>query len=537
DSSIIYTLKNNIGTDTSNAGLCFEAPIFNSPCKSCEEKCEETYTFTYKYLGVDYKVYRGNDYDFVGFTTDTNLVKALDISGSPMFKLVNIAYTDSLDSLIYECKRICNSTPIYNSNTECDILLAVLKSDLSPGGQYFDNRPQNPAYSINGSANYLDSNNTSNTSINYWLYTYADNSNYSTSFVQDFGNLIGLTGTSVNWNVVRERWPDISSKPGFDSLMNVFVQIHPEYCMWLSKCDRRDQECYCSTSEGQGQYLFGTLSEYEDAMYSINDDSTAIALNLFLPLGYELTAPLDIFNSSSVPANKCFGDPLLNTECVGNKDYVHIVYNKLFNSLEDNGTTFSIYEIMKDTSYRWLDISSYSGPRSSGFITYMKTLHGDGNIPGILSKYYDVDPIGTQMSWYSFFKGNYDFARALVKDSIIRNKYQLCSEVNPNHILTEILPNLNSLPSPLDTRIQHFPYLSALDEDGDGKIDIDLSLYGLDPTIYRSHVGFEVRIPYADIMHLDSLNEIAEDFCEGIVNNLPNLWLEKMENDLVGCKR
>src|SRR5690606_18565255 len=316
-----------------------------------------------------------------------------------------------------------------------------------------------------------------------------------------------------------------------------FVQIHPEYCMWLSKCDRRDQECYCSTSEGQGQYLFGTLSEYEDAMYSINDDSTAIALNLFLPLGYELTAPLDIFNSSSVPANKCFGDPLLNTECVGNKDYSHIVYNKLFNFLEDNGTNFSIYEIMVDTSYRWLDISSYSGPRSSGFITYMKILHGDGNIPGILSKYYDVDPVGTQMSWYSFFKGNYDFARAIVKDSIIRNKYQLCSEVNPNHILTEILPNLNSLPSPLDTRIQHFPYLSALDEDGDGKIDIDLSLYGLEPTIYTSHVGFEVRIPYADIMHLDSLNEIAEDFCEGIVNNLPNLWLEKMENDLVGCKR
>jgi len=531
DSSIVSHLNSVIGTDTSNASTCFTPPLYENPCMSCEQKCEDIYSFSYVYDSIAYKIYRVSDSVFVGLTTDSLIALITDESGSYLFKLITSTEADSIDNYIDNCKEICNTTPSYDSNNECDILLAVLKSDLSPGGQYFDNRPQDPNISGISNPNYLIASYSGPESINHWLINYADNYlGGGTSFAPNFAVLLG--DPTLTWNDIRNNWGTISSKPSFDSLMNEFVKIHPEYCMWKAKCENRNDTCRCN---GGTDRLYPTIADYENAMYNTYNDTSARDGYLFYPTGVvDLSTP-SIFHPSYIDPNICFDDPIIVPSCKGSKTGLEMVTEKLLNFIEDNGDFFSIYDILADTSYRWVDINTYSGPRTLAFVSYMQTLHGIGAQPGLLPSAFGVAPGPNQMSYYSYFRSNYDFLRATIKNELEMAKIFGCFP--SNHWLKPVLVDTSSLPSPLNSKVNELPYLSFLDMDGDGKFDIDLDAYGLGLTgTYISPVGFDIRIPYISLLTNNTPAGLTADFCNSLVSSMANQWLSSMQNMVSGCK-
>ncbi|WP_338356623.1 hypothetical protein [Yeosuana marina] len=120
---------------------------------------------------------------------------------------------------IVACKDQCEDyDPTQPLMSECDLKLELLKQDMSPGGQYFDNLPDvyKPAPDVNTlNANY---------DKNGWLNTISDQEFYKLRdcFGIDEGKREGL------FNEIRNNW-----KPEY---ADILVSLHPEWCAYKTLC-------------------------------------------------------------------------------------------------------------------------------------------------------------------------------------------------------------------------------------------------------------------------------------------------------------
>lgn len=527
----ISTLQNaviqNIGSDTSNAGPCFTPPDFAPPCNDCEQNCESSFKYEYSLNGIAYTVYHSATPGLAGLTTSAILAATTSENNTSLFGLISQTQSDSIENLIAECKNYCTQTPVLNSNTECDVILGALKRDLAPGGQYFDNLPKNPVVdTTNTDAEYYHSGEDNPRNINYWLF------NYASTFRSTFGNLVGIV--NAGWDTIRNRWGDIEAAPGFEALMDQFVQIHPEYCLWKARCENRDDSCSCSRPGAQ--QLYYSISQYENALYATNDDSTAKAQMLFLPLGNASFSSFDPIGITpqTLESNYCFKDPLLS-ECNDPMGiYTAMAVNHLNQYLIAGPETLSIWQVLEDpTGIHLLDTSTYTGPLPIGLITYMQTLHGNGTYPGLLAPF-GQSPAPGQLSIFSFFRSAYQAIRLLIFHRGETDAFAACAPAD--HPLFYFSQHSSSAPGALQPLVTQLPYLNTLDSNNDGYIDVNLALHNYATPPAMNFSGFQVRIPKLDLQIPPTLSGLSATFCDQMVNALPSLWIAEMES-LNGCVR
>ena len=104
----------------------------------------------------------------------------------------------------------------------CDDILEILKSDMSPGGRYFDNLP--------GS-------NTTSTNINGWLFANISNLYSGANIWSDMGFTNSSGTVLTSWDLIRNNWQNGWETQQFSNALtingqtyNSLVEFHPEYC-------------------------------------------------------------------------------------------------------------------------------------------------------------------------------------------------------------------------------------------------------------------------------------------------------------------
>jgi YD repeat-containing protein len=147
----------------------------------------------------------------------------LATDGSRVAEVVNGAVTtvydrnkwnivqDSIRACSARCAAVDLTQPLYS---ECDLKYELLKQDMSPGGQYFDNLPDqyldslrlNPAYDRNG-----------------WLDRVATRNPHFAEFVKCVGE-----GVYGNWDNVRNNW--------MPEYPDILIKLHPEWCAFQTLC-------------------------------------------------------------------------------------------------------------------------------------------------------------------------------------------------------------------------------------------------------------------------------------------------------------
>lgn len=159
-------------------------------------------------------------------------------------KITQIEY----DEMIKGCDVFCKQT------TPCDALYVQMVADMSPGGQYFDNLPQDAAYSTalgNGTTDDLLPASPNNT----WLDNNDGAFSYFFGVTGDLTVKLGQAGVVINtWTDVRNHWID-----GFEEIL---VEMHPEHCLYLQ----------CKNVADLGSYAYDdairNTTKAEDALYN-----------------------------------------------------------------------------------------------------------------------------------------------------------------------------------------------------------------------------------------------------------------------------
>ncbi|RFN58801.1 RHS repeat protein [Marixanthomonas ophiurae] len=172
----------------------------------CESLCEESFMTAKDRDGVQY------------YITETG-VHVAKVENDVVTTVIDQQEYTRIQGEIVACKDQCEAyDPTEPLMSECELKLTLLKQDMSPGGQYFDNLPDmyQPAPDVN----------TLNTSYdeNGWLNTISDQEFYRLKdcFGSDEGKREGL------FNELRKNW-----KPEY---ADILVSLHPEWCAYKTLC-------------------------------------------------------------------------------------------------------------------------------------------------------------------------------------------------------------------------------------------------------------------------------------------------------------
>ncbi|MBR9847564.1 MAG: hypothetical protein GYB35_16340, partial [Algicola sp.] len=199
----------DLNLDDNNPNRCYKPEIIDPiGCDlDCEEACKSQY-ITPENNGVSLLYNdngriigeRVNGNDTVYDSSDQNDYDSIYGSGGK----------------IEQCISDCESndyTDLKDLPNECDIKYELLKTDMSKGGQYFDNLPDFDPSSYNK---------------NEWLNNLT---NISLADRSTIINCLGIkTETTTNnlWDYMRANW-----QPEWGDIM---IQYHPEYCLFQQTC-------------------------------------------------------------------------------------------------------------------------------------------------------------------------------------------------------------------------------------------------------------------------------------------------------------
>ncbi|MEZ4987452.1 MAG: hypothetical protein R2795_20805 [Saprospiraceae bacterium] len=202
----------------------------------CKTLCDEAYLTPVNSQGKQY--YLANDGTRVAEVVNGAITTVYD---GTKWGIVQ----DSIQACSARCAAVDLTQPLYS---ECDLKYELLKQDMSPSGQYFDNLPDqsldslrlNPAYDRNG-----------------WLDRVATRSPYFGEFVKCVGE-----GVYGNWDNVRNNW-----KPEY---ADILIKMHPEWCAFQTLCCA---ESHCPPYDaGTGA---GPTTTYQDSCQVLNTDTLA----------------------------------------------------------------------------------------------------------------------------------------------------------------------------------------------------------------------------------------------------------------------
>lgn len=370
--SIITQILNNPGSQT-----CFPLDTVDSfDCNiSCSSLCTDAYVGTNKLGQIAY------------FDANMNWK---DSTGTP-YSDMSPAHVAAINTCLANC-----GAPQSFQNDLCSIRLQLMKNDLTPGGQYFDNLPSKYLLDINGNY-FLDPQGDKVVDPNYLENGWLD----ANITIAQFNTALVPVGTFSNWADVRNNWDD--------SFLDALVTFHPEYC-------RYEVLCLNNLSCSSGDSLVNPISSVNDYVtllfagdsnsYAI--DSASHGYNFFNPMGQAQNT------NPSNPATYCpeglsGKDPLSKVTCLS--DFAALA-SDLSNYLTfidsfGNPDTFSLWYVLDDPN----NIATTTPPSSvpASIVHFFQSLHGTGTNPG-------SGLIGSgsgQISKYQFFRSAYLFYREM----------------------------------------------------------------------------------------------------------------------------
>jgi RHS repeat-associated protein len=323
----------------------------------------------------------------------------------------NTYYVDENENIFYNLSDVQHLIDSCISNTcekhfESGLDLCVLKkgvmmADVSPGGQYFDNTPDQ--YILENDIWYINP----LYDPNEWLNK------------QSIPSIINLQYS--NWDDVRSNWEDSWAEEMFE--------LHPEICNYEYFCE------YQPSLSGIANPAFTDYREYDKIAAGINDDSSAhlSPFYFFNPLAVPGT-----FNSSG-PANdnssyinstgpaSAYQDPFFVNNS-GARDSMEKYLTHFIELAPYTGDYYSIWYVLEDPD----DIANNNYTNVDASVqAFFSSLHNDLFAKQSISK-------------FQFYKSVY----AYFKQSIIAQQYpqwhdQYCDYLN-DYYLTEVGNGLDS---------------------------------------------------------------------------------------------
>jgi RHS repeat-associated protein len=315
--------------------------------------------------------------------------------------------------LIALCQQqLCTSPQVPDICTEKK---NAMLSDMSPGGQYFDNLPLQ--YTYNATLNIYQP--TPGWNRDNWLDAHAHKTAMLTA-INNYNNSQSNPTSYTTWAQIRQNWnPDWA---------DVLLPYHPEYCAWNYNCNWS-----CTwLPEGSSNPVTVTAT----------DEFTYTQLSLQTPEGdYNEQAndrdfwnPLQMGTDNSPGSNATSFNPLFlpynspginpDPRFAGSCDVTicdnpagsgaQVLQNYLINFLPvyTSSNTFigyyNIWYVITDPH----NIRNGNSSLSATTVNVFKTLHGDAanNIPGLISN----TPAPGQVTPYQYFRSVYWYYRNLV---------------------------------------------------------------------------------------------------------------------------
>ena len=367
-----YILNNK----TTQTCVPYTAPLPVVCNTDCDSECDAAY------VGTDAQ---GNTiyYDADGNYKDINGV---------LYTVNSPEHTGAIAT----CKAECNQPDL----DPCAIRLAIMKQDMSPGGQYFDNTSGQYLYDQHGRYQ-VDNTGEPIADVNYDPNHWLVNGNHldvptASTLLDEFNNDPGVTTVYADWDAVKADWQD--------SYADILLPYHPEYCAYSFYC-LEDFDCV-----GVGTVNISESNTYDENMMVDRTDAfaatNAFNTNFLNPTGItqSTTTGVDFTGDKSAyqpqPANLGV-DPLMG--CVS----TNYNFNTDINSLLQNfvsfttvntsvATTYSIWYVLDDPH----GIGGTTNPDLPQEIQELfDALHGTN---GLLAS-------GGPMTKYEFFRGVYSF--------------------------------------------------------------------------------------------------------------------------------
>lgn len=382
--------------------------------------------------------------------------------------------------LIALCELDCESVDIIVD--DCDLKLKVLKADVSPDGQYFDNigEVDQVGYDING-----------------WLIDKFGSSPPS-GITSSFGTLI------TTWPLMRALWED--------SYADFLVNKHPEFCIHNFYCNA---ECDRPESDNPG-YLnawFGADPSSSNE-WLFNPLNMAFAPSATMPNAYQ---PYSVYTNTwpngTLNAGEGYADPWFGVAGGCRISLQSDLESYLLNYIVDDvGRGYSLWYVMNDPE----GIASggalpYSITTSDAQIRGMfEALHGNssGTIQGLIPSPGDSPLLG-QVTKLDFFRSAYNFFRELVIY---------------NNFLTDFCPNNNCLENAV---VEGVVNSGCFLDDPDGDLYTDAGYQ----IRYKSNEAFEAYLSSTGAFAYGIT--IGNDQCANQCASNSLIWAQDLVDD--GC--
>jgi len=383
--SSMQTLQDEFATNMATC-LIFPVSTTGSPCNpSCEDICFSEYGYIDDLQTKFYQTSNGDDVASVD--VQQNLTYFGNYGASDLQIIFNA---------ISACEAECGQGvefPEDGAIDECTIKLNALLSDMSPGGQYFDNLPLA----------------SQNSASNDWLINHSGT----------VPNVIDANAT--NWDYIRDNW--------VDSYVNSLLTYHPEYCIYVANCGefsykKSPPETFVPDVTCSGSFSGISVANY-NAIASNIDYNVVVGSPeeyLFNPMNYltsvATTTALDKENYQPYVDNLVDSqqDPYMACRL-----YIHNEMKQKLTKYLDanlNGSEYhSIWYVLDNPLQIHLGAAGY--PQVT--VDFYQTLYGNGTDPGLIG-------LGSnQITKYQFFKNAYLYNKNLVNYTAISNVTDIVS--------------------------------------------------------------------------------------------------------------
>ena len=387
---------------------CMDTTINPAPCTfTCEDMCSNSYPI-YDSAGLHlFSYYNGN-----------RRVISQDMALRQL--------------LISTCiQQSCPLTPAFNA---CEFKKRQLIMDMSPGGQYFDNR-----YIINTTTG--ERNRTVN---NDWLNSYISSQQFNETF-HDSAYLIAMYASNHNtaWNYIRLHWNE--------NFENVLVKYHPEYCTYYFQCEY-ELSANCKVYDTIQFHPVPSIHDfhlYDSLMQVTGSDAGADLYSLFNPLGATMftlhsgpfTDNSKYISHAKPPLNRCLagansckftmGDPFFrHCDTDLNPVMTYPGFDNSFNPVARMKDYLNNFVVSGNIRYSlWYVLDDPDNIASGNYSTL------DTNITNMFRYMQNVmfkstAQGGLGMNRFMFFKGVYTF----LKKKILADIYDHTNTMNANGI-------------------------------------------------------------------------------------------------------
>lgn len=528
---------------------------------SCEAQCEEAFR-NLLYISGEDTVYAY--YDDEGVEYDPYYV------GGVLTEHPN--YQGHVDDCAAECEASTNDDASPNL---CDIKLSIMKLQISPGGQYFDNLPSkyqdtSPA---DGLAD-LDGNGEpiidGSYDIDGWLEdTFGTNpTSPTTAFTQStaiatiISNVSTTTGVTYNtWEKIRTDWLYFEA----EGLADLLVEDHPEYCAHkyncidgvtvyeglcyddgtgigectISRADITDYEYYMmlgstmAKAEKELDFIPGGNLEYMDFLnpLAMAGDATDNGVgNDNSDYMDEVSGPNTKDNPFGSLGGNYLKDPLFD-ECGGYPLRIEVgmcdtawvwVEDQLKNFLGIDGndptppsTYHSIWYVMDDIND--IHLMSTATANTAGISTYAHEVYK--NIHSIM------DRTGNDLSRqnkYQFFRGVYKFYRDYVLYKQFKDNGDVC---NTGKAYSYWDPDVLTYSTPA---IDYASYNSVRDHDNSATSTVNED-DGFE-LVWARNLIFDAFDPASPANTLANMEAAATASCESDCENNAVAWISQYED-------